>query len=62
MQRGETLVITGHQRPIVEVTGYRAQENLAEPSTGAFTSAGSSPSAPVSGVWESLLQAERDEQ
>lgn len=59
VQRGETLVITEHRRPIVRVTVYRSHEDLVEQPLGAFTLAGSSPSAPVQGAWRSLLQAER---
>ena len=61
VQRGETLVITEHRRPIAEVTPYRSDDDLIEPASARFTLVGSSPAIPAPGVWESLLHAERGE-
>ena len=61
VQRGETLVITEHRRPIAEVTPYRSDEDLIERTSTSFTLVGSSPATATPGVWESLLRAERGE-
>ena len=59
VQRGETLVITDHSRPIAEVTAYSSPTNLVVPASGPFTLVGSSPAVPTPGVWRSLLDSER---
>lgn len=61
VQDGETLIITDHRRPVAEVRAFRAKQKLVVPAAAPFSLKGTAPSAPLPGVWKSLLDAERGE-
>lgn len=59
VQKGETLVITDHRRPIAEVRAYGSDRSLVLPASGSFTLARSAPERTIAGVWADLLDEER---